>query len=215
MEMRGATDQNLGSGGGRPGHTKSGFSLIELLVVMVVIAVLLSLLFPVFSGVQERAKKVQARNDLTQIVTAVNAYETEYGKYPLPTAFSGAEYDVGGASGSSTKGLFDALRGLDPLSNPRQIVFINPPDAKDPARPRAGMASAADGQFYDPWGRPYAIRIDADYNETVTNPYGNNNGAGVDPLRQSIIAWSLGKDGVAGSRGNNRFAGSDDVISWQ
>ena len=44
----------------------------------------MGLLFPAFRGVQDQAKKTQAKNDLTQIVTAVNAYYTEYGKYPTP-----------------------------------------------------------------------------------------------------------------------------------
>ena len=50
---------------------------------MAVIAVLLGLAFPIFRGVIERAKKVQAKNDVIQIVTAVNAFYTEYGRYPL------------------------------------------------------------------------------------------------------------------------------------
>src|SRR5438874_2644459 len=58
------------------------FTLIELLVVITIIAILMGFLFPAFQGVQNQAKKTQAKNDLTQIVTAVNAYYTEYGKYP-------------------------------------------------------------------------------------------------------------------------------------
>ena len=42
------------------------FTLIELLVVITVIVVLLGLLFPAFQGVQNQAKKTQAKNDLTQ-----------------------------------------------------------------------------------------------------------------------------------------------------
>ena len=64
----------------------NAFTLIELLVVITIIVVLLGLLFPAFQGVQNQARKTQAKNDLTQIVTAVNAFYTEYGKYPLPAA---------------------------------------------------------------------------------------------------------------------------------
>src|SRR6266576_6984701 len=59
------------------------FTLIELLVVMAVIIILAGLLFPALRGAQEQARRTHAKNDLTQIVTAVNAYYTEYGKYPL------------------------------------------------------------------------------------------------------------------------------------
>ena len=51
-----------------------------------IIAVLMGLAFPVFQGVQNQARRTQARNDLMQIVTAVNAYYAEYGKYPLTPA---------------------------------------------------------------------------------------------------------------------------------
>src|SRR4030095_8619261 len=66
------------------GGQQEAFTLIELLVVIAIIAMLIGLLFPAFRAVQDQAKRTQAKNDLTQIVTAVNAYYTEYGKYPLP-----------------------------------------------------------------------------------------------------------------------------------
>jgi prepilin-type N-terminal cleavage/methylation domain-containing protein len=190
-----------------------GFTLIELLVVITVIAVLLGLLFPVFRGVQERAKKLQARNDLTQIVTAVNAFSTEYGKYPVPDGIDADGYTVGD-TGTSSRDVFDALRGVTSSLNPRRIAFINPPEVKDRNRPRSGVVPAPNGQFYDPWGRPYVLRMDTDYDGQIPNPYTADSGAGPDRIRQGAIAWSLGKDGVMGGNGR-RFTGSDDVISWQ
>src|SRR5947209_11382583 len=89
---------------------EQGFTLIELLVVIAIIAVLLGLAFPVFQGVLDRAKKVQAKNDVTQIVTAVNAFYTEYGKYPTAaTTDATATY---GPSESTTEngGLLSQLR---------------------------------------------------------------------------------------------------------
>src|SRR6266446_4328197 len=77
------------------------FTLLELLVVIAIIAILLGLVFPVFQGVQERARKVQAKNDLTQIVTAVNAFYTDYGRYPLAstvTTDTAATYGAGSSS---------------------------------------------------------------------------------------------------------------------
>ena len=59
------------------------FTLIELTVVILTIAILMGLVFTAGQGVLNRSRKVQATNDATQIVTAVNAYYTEYGKYPL------------------------------------------------------------------------------------------------------------------------------------
>ena len=215
------------------------FTLIELLVVLGIIAILVGLLFPAFKAVQNQARQTQAKNDLTQIVNAVNAYYTDYGKYPLPTGTTGDfSYGPGGNSNPpSNAELFYTLRGVNAgtmnannAANPRIIVFISPPYVKTPANPRSGIATQAAtincfavaiGDFVDPWGTPYNVEIDGDYNNQITtNPYGNNNGAGPQPLTIGVIAWSVGSDGVLGTKttgcsGNNIFTNSDDVISWQ
>src|SRR5438094_9372158 len=101
------------------------FTLIELLVVIAIIVILAGLLFAGLRGAQEQARRTQAKNDLTQIVTAVNAYYTEYGKYPLVAADT--IYGPGGAP--TNDALFNELRGLAAATqNPRRIVFISPPD---------------------------------------------------------------------------------------
>src|SRR6266404_1464033 len=66
-----------------PSRATRAFTLIELLVVIAIIAILVGLLFPAFKAVQNQARNTQAKNDLTQIVNAVNAFYTDYGKYPL------------------------------------------------------------------------------------------------------------------------------------
>src|SRR3954467_11448096 len=101
----------------------AAFTLIELLVVISIIMVLMGLLFPAFRGAQDQAKKVQAKNDLTQIVTAVNAFYTEYGRYPtIAAADAAATYGAGGANPTSE--LLNELRGIGtPPINIRLIPF--------------------------------------------------------------------------------------------
>src|SRR5437773_4273353 len=102
------------------------FTLIELLVVIAIITILAGLLFAGLRGAQEQARRTQAKNDLTQIVTAVNAYYTEYGKYPINTTVKG----TGDATYSTdNNGLFDILRNMTGAApgnalNPRGIPFI-------------------------------------------------------------------------------------------
>jgi prepilin-type N-terminal cleavage/methylation domain-containing protein len=190
------------------------FTLIELLVVIAILAVLMGLLFPAFRGVQDQAKRTQAKNDLMQIVTAVNAFYTEYGKYPLtPTSSADTTY---GATVTNDK-LFNELRSVSATDNPRAIVFINPPDAKDANNPHNGIAGATSssvGQYFDPWGKPYLVTIDTDYDNQVDNPY-SANASSMPKLRSGVIAWSLGKDSKLGNNGDNKFTNCDDVISWQ
>jgi prepilin-type N-terminal cleavage/methylation domain-containing protein len=193
--------------------TAKAFTLLELIVVIAVIAVLAGLMSPAVQSVLERAKKLQAKNDLIQVATAVNAFYTEYGKYPVPFGVSGDGYRSGATSGTSAKDVLNALRSLDPILNPRQIVFLSPPE--DTTQINAKGKIASDGQFHDPWGNAYGISIDADYDNQVPNPYNPNTGAGPEKIRQGVIAWSLGKDAKLGSNDDNNFSNSDDVISWQ
>ncbi len=222
-----------------PQKHNRAFTLIELLVVIAIIAILVGLLFPAFKAVQNQARQTQAKNDLTQIVNAVNAFYTEYGKYPIATSGADVIYGPGGTAnnalfkelqGCPTSGAFPPTCSGNSTVNTRQIVFISPPAVKNPTNPRSGIATQAAtincfpvavGEFVDPWGTPYDVDIDGDYNNQIsTNPYGPNNGAGPQPLTIGVIAWSLGSDGVLGTKttgctGNNIFTNSDDVISWQ
>jgi prepilin-type N-terminal cleavage/methylation domain-containing protein len=217
-----------------PTEHKRAFTLIELLVVIAIIAILIGLLFPAFSAVQNQAKRTQAKNDLTQIVNAVNAFYTEYGKYPLAAGITADTTFGPGGNPITNETLFTELRGCTgntgscPAAatlNTRQIVFISPPDAKDPANPRSGIATQTvtvngvlipKGSYVDPWGKNYVIEIDGDYNNQINpNPYATN--AGSSPLQIGVIALSLGKDQLGGIGSADKNAGNadDDVISWQ
>jgi type II secretory pathway pseudopilin PulG len=221
----------------------SAFTLIELLVVIAIIIILAGLLFPAFRGVQNQAKRTQAKNDLTQIVTAINAYYTEYGKYPINTAVKG----TGDATYSTdNNALFDVLRNMTGTTpgntlNPRAIVFISPPSAKDPANPRSGIAPQTVtvngilitvGSFMDPWGTTsgradsgfYHVAIDGNYNGIVRAPSYTDlattyttatDGSGDVGVGIGVMSWSLGKDGSLGTNGDGIYGNSDDVISWQ
>src|SRR6266540_3588455 len=50
------------------------FTLIELLVVIAVIAILVSIAYPVFTGVLERAKVTQDMNNLRQLGLGIQTY---------------------------------------------------------------------------------------------------------------------------------------------
>ncbi len=194
---------------------EQGFTLIELLVIIAIIAALIGLAFPVFQGVLDRAKKVQAKNDLTQIVTAVNAFYTEYGRYPLASTVTTDK--IYGPEGISSSTVFNELRNAGSVSiNTRQIVFISP--AEDTSQPSPKGKVGSDGQLHDPWGTAYNVEIDGDYTSAIeTNPYSDSDGsAGATPLRQGVIGWSYGKDQTKGTKGDSaKFKRSDDVISWQ
>jgi prepilin-type N-terminal cleavage/methylation domain-containing protein len=189
-----------------------GFTLIELLIVITIIAVLVGMSFPAYQGIQERARKVQAKNDLAQIVIATSAFATEYGVYP--STFQ-PEMTFDSKNTNTNDKLFDALRGKDTTINTRAIAYITPQPAKNG---KGGISDVSPFEFFDPWGKPYVVRLDTNFDNQVTNPYSKN--AGANPLGQAVIAWSFGKDQTSQSvpgPGPDKNAGTeaDDVISWQ
>jgi general secretion pathway protein G len=63
-------------------HRKSGFSLIELLTVIAIIAILAAIIFPVMSAVKNNAKKTQCITNLHSIQSALKMYKLDNGAYP-------------------------------------------------------------------------------------------------------------------------------------
>ncbi len=206
---------------------RHGFTLMELLIVIAMIALLIGIGYPTFISILEKARKTQAANEEQQIVAAVNGFYTDYGKYPLVTA----DTTIAGSTTPSNADLFYSLRAVAlganapvngiPAVNPRAIVFIQPPISKTGTK--AGINSTT-GIWYDPFGSPYNVMIDGSYDNQLTNPY--TDAPSGTTLYLGVIVWSFGKNGRLGGGAPaagfttengtvNNFTNSSDIISWQ
>jgi prepilin-type N-terminal cleavage/methylation domain-containing protein len=81
-----------------------GFTIVELLIVIVVIGILATLVIVTFSGIQQRARDTQRQTDINAVQGHLEAYYAQTGTYPTlamlnDTAFR-AKY----------------MKGLDPAS---------------------------------------------------------------------------------------------------
>ncbi len=62
---------------------QKGFTIVELLIVIVVIGILAALVLNTFSGVQRRARDTERQTDINSIATQLEVYYNDNGGYPL------------------------------------------------------------------------------------------------------------------------------------
>ena len=63
-------------------YSANGFTIVELLIVIVVIAVLATITIVAFNGIQQRTRATAATTGLTQAKKKLEIYKTENGTYP-------------------------------------------------------------------------------------------------------------------------------------
>jgi general secretion pathway protein G len=76
---------------------RGGFTLIEILVVVVIIAILMALILPAIFSVQRRARNASVRGEISNLESAVATFKTQFGSeppssitiYETPTAAGG------------------------------------------------------------------------------------------------------------------------------
>lgn len=67
-------------------RNNSGFTIVELLIVIVVIAILAAISIVAYNGIQERARVSSVSSALSQASRKVTLYQAEHGSYPSSLA---------------------------------------------------------------------------------------------------------------------------------
>lgn len=102
---------------------RRAFSLIELLLVLVILATLAAIVVPKFTGRSRQARITAAQTDIARLETALDAFETDVGRFPTEDEGLQALYeqpaDVRNWQGYLKKGV-----PTDPWGNP--YVYVQP-----------------------------------------------------------------------------------------
>ena len=61
---------------------QSGFTIVELLIVIVVIGILAALVITTFTGIQQKARNTERTTDVKALHGQVEAYYAQNGRYP-------------------------------------------------------------------------------------------------------------------------------------
>jgi prepilin-type N-terminal cleavage/methylation domain-containing protein len=247
---------------------RAGFTLIELLVVIAIIAILAAMLLPVLAAAKNHAKKVKAGLEAQDIATAIQHYDSTYGRFPVSsgvqTAAGTNDFTYGGSVLANATPLFPSIdttnnseviailmdittypsnsvptANFNHQKNPQQTIFLNPKmsgwDPSQGGTPQPGVGN--DLVYRDPWGNPYIITMDLNYDEQCQDAFyclqavsQQNGQAGYNGLVNStdangngdhfryhgkVMVWSAGQDGkikraVPATAGENK----NNVLSW-
>ena len=77
-------------------RNEKGFTLIELLIVVVIIGILAAIAIPQFASTKEKAFDAGAKSDLRNLLTAEEAYFSDFQAYTNQTVAAGGSADLDG-----------------------------------------------------------------------------------------------------------------------
>ncbi len=90
-------------------NKQKGFTIVELLIVIVVIGILAAIVIVTFTGVQKKARDSDRKSDVNAISGLLEVYFADKGQYPTLSNLNSANAAVGDWRFDNMKDLKDAL----------------------------------------------------------------------------------------------------------
>jgi prepilin-type N-terminal cleavage/methylation domain-containing protein len=231
---------------------RAGFTLIELLVVIAIIAILAAMLLPVLNRVKISAQKAKAKLEIQDLVTAIQNYDSTYGRFPVSTNAQNAassvngDFTYGGAfvypdgttnligtqispgvvlTNSEVIAILMNLTNypngsgvtvnINYQKNPQQTIFLNAKmsgwDPSQGGTPEPGVGN--DLVYRDPWGNPYIITMDLNYDEQCQDVFYARESVS-QPTINSITGYGALVNNTDANGNGNNFRYHGKVMVW-
>lgn len=116
----------------------SGFTLIEMLTVLVVIGILMSIVIPVIGEANRKAKLAQVRSTIAKLELALSSYQTDHSIFPTPS--------VSGELNDSSGSLYTYLYKTKSKSGTEYMKIKN-------------SEINSNNQLIDPWKSTYSVVV--------------------------------------------------------
>lgn len=171
---------------------RSGFTLMEIMVVVVIIAVLASVAGPMIGDIINQGKASATRSKMSSLKSAIVTYKNDVGRYP----FVGDKKQISCADAYCADWLLSDSAVNNVLVNPEVLLGVASETTLGDAE--NGYWTTFYGKGGRKWKGPY---MDSDPADFMTDSWGT-------PIRyhafdHSLILWSAGPDGEWDEDGNN------------
>lgn len=197
-----------------------GFTLVELLVVIAIIGILMALLLPAVQSARESGRRLQCKNNLKQIGTAMHSYHDA--KRTLPPGR--ADYNVNNHCWVTyllphleEHAMFNAYNFKKPWNGPANFKVVTNRELSMQLCPSSDHTVVGQGDYggiNGPGGYP-GIKDGWGYREAYE--LGIFTGIGPDPLtaKNGTISFAMVRDGLSKTIAVGEDAGrTDDQKYW-
>lgn len=99
-------------------NKKHGFTIVELLIVIVVIGILAAITIVAYNGIQNRASDTRSQSDIKNVYTLIEKYAAETGAYPNTGGLGVVRTDFNCFGGSKQTDWIPGVTEKLPQSNP-------------------------------------------------------------------------------------------------
>ena len=162
---------------------RSGFTLMEIMVVVVIIAVLASVAGPMIGDIINQGKASATRSKMSSLKSAIVTYKNDIGRYP----FVGDKGNVSNMNAYCADAVLDDNAERNVLVNPAVLLGVT---GEKPCGDENSCWSTFYGKGGRKWKGPY---MDSDPADFMTDSWGTL--IKYHAFDHSLILWSAGPDG--------------------